>query len=112
MEKIANLEKLDEVLAQEDSFIIYKHSTTCSVSAGALGQMKKIEKEFPNLKIYEVLVIEDRPISLEIASRVKVVHKSPQLLLVKNQKCLWDISHFAIKFSAIKEQLAILGISY
>lgn len=38
-------------------------------------------------------VIEDRPVSNEIAARLGVKHESPQAILVRGGKAVWHASH-------------------
>ncbi len=103
MKKIKDSEQLNEILESSDTFMIYKHSTACNISSNAINEVDEWEKENSDIKIYEVLVIEDRPISLSIADSYGVKHASPQLLFIKNKKCLWNISHFKITKKEISE---------
>ncbi|MEJ7661446.1 MAG: bacillithiol system redox-active protein YtxJ [Hymenobacter sp.] len=63
---------------------IFKHSTTCSISAAAKA---KVERQWPDnslpadATIYYLDLLRFRPISGQIASEFGVEHQSPQLLL-------------------------------
>lgn len=82
---------------------VFKHSTECPISAGAAYRtnvwLKKAHKDAP--KIYFVKVIERRPVSQKIEAEVEVKHESPQLLLLKDGKSVWNTSHEAITSEAI-----------
>lgn len=87
--------QLDEITALSDNkpAVIFKHSTRCSISRFAL---KQFEKEFAledKVDAYFLDLLEHRDISNEIASRFNVYHQSPQLLLIKNGKSVYDVSH-------------------
>jgi len=89
------LDQLDEMVAlpNQKPVVIFKHSTRCSISRFAL---KQFENEFDlNGKVdaYFLDLLEHREISNEIASRFGVYHQSPQLLLIKEGKSVYDVSH-------------------
>lgn len=93
-----NLEDLGQLIeiimtSEEKPVVIFKHSTRCSVSRMAL---KQFENEFNlegKMDAYYLDLIENRAISNEIASKFDVVHQSPQVLVIKNGKCIYNISH-------------------
>jgi bacillithiol system protein YtxJ len=104
---LTDLEQLNEIisLSNESPVLIFKHSTRCSVSRMAL---KQFENEFNTLyKVtpYFLDLITYRDISNEIASRFQVVHQSPQVLLIKNGKSVYDASHSDIDAKDLEERL-------
>ncbi len=77
------------------SYIIFKHSTRCSVSRMAHRMM---EREWQNASpVYLINVVENRAVSNDAASKYRIQHESPQVLLVKNGACIYDASHSAIE---------------
>jgi bacillithiol system protein YtxJ len=95
---LEDLGQLNEIInaSEEKPVVIFKHSTRCSVSRMAL---KQFENEFNlqgKMDAYYLDLIENRAISNEIASKFGVVHQSPQLLVIKNGKCIYNISHSEI----------------
>ena len=106
-----NLEDLDQlneiiIASEEKPVVIFKHSTRCSVSRMAL---KQFENEFNlqgKMDAYYLDLIENRAISNEIASKFEVVHQSPQLLVIKNGKCIYNISHSDIDALFLNQFLA------
>lgn len=101
------LGQLDELVAfsNEKPAVIFKHSTRCSVSRFAL---KQFEKEFDlkeEVDAYFLDLLEHRDISNEIASRFGVYHQSPQLLLIKEGKSVYDVSHSDIDAGELKGKL-------
>lgn len=93
--EIISHEQWKELLekSEDQPFFIFKHSTTCPVSAFAHTNVKRFESTIP---VYYVKVIENRPISLEIADDLHVQHQSPQAILVMHRKSKWNQSHYEI----------------
>ena len=104
---LETISQLDEVVAlsQEQAVVIFKHSTRCSISRMAL---KQFENEFDfadRVKPYFLDLIAFREVSNEIAARFGVVHQSPQLILIKEGKAVYDVSHSDIDAGALKTKL-------
>ena len=87
--------------------MILKHSTTCSISATALSRLERAWKDeaAKDLKPYYLDLLKLRPISNKIALEFDVAHESPQILIIKNGKSVYDASHFDIRFDEIVNQL-------
>lgn len=79
---------LSEKVLPADCFV-YKHSTTCGVSAGAAREVRAMTTDLP---IYWINVREQRELSNWFAETYAVVHESPQLILLKGGKPekVWD----------------------
>jgi bacillithiol system protein YtxJ len=105
---LEDLGQLNEIilLSDEKPVVIFKHSTRCSISRMAL---KQFEKEYDlsdnEVTAYFLDLIAFRDISNEIASRFGVVHQSPQLLLIKEGKSVYDVSHSAIDAAELKSKI-------
>lgn len=104
---LTDLGQLNEIIdiSNEKPAVIFKHSTRCSVSRMAL---KQFENEFDlddKVDSYFLDLLEHRVISNEIASRFGVYHQSPQLLLIKEGKSVYDVSHEAIDAGELKGKL-------
>lgn len=101
---LTDLGQLNEIVqvSHEKPVIIFKHSTRCSVSRMAL---KQFENEFDldaKVDAYFLDLLEHRDVSTEIASRFDVFHQSPQLVLIKDGKSVYDASHSAIDAGELK----------
>ena len=100
------MEQLDTIAASKDkAALIFKHSTRCSISRFAL---KQFENEFDNnntVDAYFLDLLEHRDISNEIAARFGVFHQSPQLILFKEGKAVYDVSHDSIDAEVLKRKL-------
>jgi bacillithiol system protein YtxJ len=107
---LTDLNQLNDIISSsnEKPAVIFKHSTRCIVSRTAL---KQFEKEFDvdslhcNVSTYFLDLLEHRDISNEIASRFGVHHQSPQLLLIKNGKSVYDVSHSDINAEELKSKV-------
>ena len=94
-----------EAISNEKPVVIFKHSTRCSISRMAL---KQFEREFDlneTVDAYFLDLIAHRDVSNEIANRFNVYHESPQLILIKNGKAVYDVSHSDIDAVALKEKI-------
>ena len=89
--------------SHEQPVLIFKHSTTCSISAAAKS---KIERQWADsgldLPLYYLDLLRFRPLSAQIAEQFSIRHESPQLLLIKDGECRYDASHMAIRLSEVK----------
>ena len=104
---LTDLGQLNEIitLSKEKPVIIFKHSTRCIVSRTALKQFEN-EYDLDNqVDAYFLDLLEHRDISNEIASRFGVYHQSPQLLLIKNGKSVYDVSHSDIDAGELKTKV-------
>ncbi len=91
---------LDELIARshERPVVLFKHSTTCPISAHAHRQMKQLGGE-----VALVVVQRARDISREIEARTGVRHESPQVIILRAGQSAWTASHFDITTAAVAE---------
>lgn len=87
--------------------IIFKHSTSCSISAMALNRFERNYEGSVPADFYFLDILSYRNVSNLVAEKFKVVHESPQLLLIRNGECTYETSHTDISFKEVKEQLAV-----
>ncbi len=95
---LTDLGQLNEIidLSSVKQVLIFKHSTRCSISRMVL---KQFESEFDlqdKVIPYFLDLLEYRNVSNEIASRFVVTHQSPQIILVKDGKAVYNASHESI----------------
>ena len=104
---LTSTEQLDEIVtfSNQKQVVIFKHSTRCSISRMAL---KRFESEYDledQVDAYFLDLLAHRDISNEIASRFNIHHQSPQLLLIKGGKSVYDVSHSDIDAQELKGKL-------
>jgi bacillithiol system protein YtxJ len=106
-EPLNHIDQLNEIAAASNDkpVAIFKHSTRCSISRMALKQFEN-EFDFPEkVTPYFLDLITFREISNDIASRFGVQHQSPQLILIKNGKAVYNVSHSDIDAGELKTKV-------
>jgi bacillithiol system protein YtxJ len=102
---LKNEDDLNHLLATDPAkpVLIFKHSTTCPVSAAAYREFHNALDvgDLVGVRPAVVRVIEERPLSQAIARRWTIAHQSPQALLVQGPNLLWHASHHAITRAAL-----------
>lgn len=105
---LTDLNQLNEIsmASNEKPMVIFKHSTRCSISRMAL---KQFENEYAltddEVTIYFLDLLSFRDISNAIATRFQVEHQSPQLILIKEEKVIYNASHSDIDAETLKNKL-------
>lgn len=94
-----------EAISNEKPVVIFKHSTRCSISRMALKQFEREYALEDTVNPYFLDLIAHRDVSNEIASRFNVYHESPQLILIRNGKAVYDVSHSDIDAEALKSKI-------
>lgn len=84
---------------------IFKHSTRCSISSVVKNRLDKAE-DAAEIDFYYLDLIMYRNISNQVAETFLIAHESPQVLLIKNSKCVYNESHSSIRFEDILEEAA------
>ncbi len=106
---LQDIAQLEEIKKQsfEQTMLIFKHSTTCSISRSALSRLERQWKdaEMKEISTFYLDLLSFRPISNAIASVFDVVHQSPQMLLIKNGECVFSQTHNGIDYQDIKNEL-------
>lgn len=102
MRKIETAGDLETMLAAERA-ILFKHSTSCPVSASAWRHVAKFVDKFPSAEIFVIHVIEQRGLSREAETRLGVRHESPQAILVKQGKAIQHASHFRVRLKTLSK---------
>ncbi len=99
--EIISTESLVEALklSERETVLFFKHSATCGVSVRAFNEFQKyLESPAASLaRNYVIVVQESREASDELASLVEVEHESPQAIVVRDGRAVWNDSHLAIK---------------
>ena len=94
--------QLNEIISksQHKPQVIFKHSSRCSISSVALQRLQKAQQP-DSLDFYFLDLLAHRPLSNKVAEKFSVHHESPQILLIKNGKCIYDESHLGISMNDI-----------
>ncbi|GAA4717218.1 bacillithiol system redox-active protein YtxJ [Brevibacillus fulvus] len=100
--QLRSVEELEQFLQEPGKRLLFKHSTTCPISANAYGEFQAF-LEGQQLPAAVIHVIEDRPVSNEVADRFAIKHESPQIFLLEEGGVKWHTSHWKITKQAIEE---------
>ena len=91
-------------LSNSKKVLILKHSQRCIVSRTIMKQFLKLYNSNPEKFYYLIVdVIESRTLSNEIYNEYKIIHQSPQVLIIDKCKCTYSKSHNEINFNEIDE---------
>ena len=83
--------------------LIFKHSTRCPISSVIKNRLYKNTAP-DNIELYYLDLIANRIISNTIAEKYKVMHESPQVLLIRGGECIFNESHSGIFMDDIIEK--------
>ncbi len=101
LEDVAELDEIEKTSYQMP-VLIFKHSTRCMISRMAL---KQFENDFDLnnfIKPYLLDLLQHRDVSNAIAARFGIFHQSPQIILIKDGKAIFDTSHEQINAHDLK----------
>ena len=100
--KIDNRETLDKLItdSKNEPVVIFKHSNSCGISSAAYREMEKLENPVNLLEVQSA-----RDVSRELADLTGICHETPQVIVLKDGKAVWNASHFDVKASAVSQAL-------
>lgn len=103
-----DMAQLDDAIkmSNEKPVVIFKHSTRCGISRMVLTQFQNnadFDEEQVHLLYLDLIAY--RSISDEIAHRLGVLHQSPQLIILKNEKVVFHASHYQAVPAAVNRVL-------
>lgn len=109
LKKLSSIEDLERALEESAHrpVLLFKHSSTCPISARALRQVESyLERADPRLSANMIVVQEARPVSDEVAIRLGLKHESPQAILVRDGRPVWEASHMEITAAALEQAIS------
>jgi bacillithiol system protein YtxJ len=100
--KIDNKETLNKLITDSRTkpIVIFKHSNSCGISSAAYREMEKIEGQVNLLEVQSA-----REVSREVADLTGIRHETPQVIVLKDGKAVWNASHFDVKAVAVLKAL-------
>lgn len=104
IEAVADRERLEELLRAE-VVVVYKHSPRCSISRRTIVQMEEFAEQHPDIPVAMIDVVEQRELSDLIVRELKIRHKSPQAIIVRNGEVVRETSHFSIRAKVLSEHV-------
>ncbi|MEM9917017.1 MAG: bacillithiol system redox-active protein YtxJ [Bacteroidota bacterium] len=104
-----SMDQLQQIIegSHQRPAVIFKHSVTCGISAMSKFQLER-EWDFQEeeLDFYYLDLLNHRDISNKVADLTGVIHQSPQVILLKGGKAVYNTSHHNISIGALKQAIA------
>ncbi len=106
--ELKSIEELDRALDESGgrTVLFFKHSLTCSISRHAFDELRShLNTADPRISYKLITVQTAREVSDEAASRLRIEHQSPQAILVRDGRELWNASHYDITAEALDQAI-------
>lgn len=93
--ELTDLAKFNELidLSFKEKVYLFKHSTRCGISFIVFQKFKKRMKETKQ-RYFFINIPKHRVVSNEVSDRLKIVHESPQLIIIKDGTAAQHESHY------------------
>jgi bacillithiol system protein YtxJ len=97
---VSDAAALEELFARshEQPVLLFKHSNACPISARAYRQMEGVKTP-----VSIVVVQQSRDVSREVEKMTGVRHETPQALVLRNGRAVWNASHFDITAETVEQ---------
>jgi len=93
-------------LSKSETIFVFKHSTRCGISTMVIKRFENLfNSSMNNIKVYYLDLLNFRAISDEVGYSFQVQHQSPQLLIIRNQVAVLNVSHYDITTVNIQKYL-------
>lgn len=106
---LMDVQSLDAAIAEsrERPVLLFKHSRYCGVSCEALDELQThIDARADGAIAYKMITVQThRPVSDAAAQRLGLRHETPQAILLKDGKVVWNASHFRITAARLEQAL-------
>jgi bacillithiol system protein YtxJ len=103
--ELENDRDFEHLLTQshQDPVVMFKHSTQCSRSAGALQELSLFSSNNASVVCAVVDVLEQRELSDQAEEQFGIRHESPQAIVLAKGMPLWHASHWKITAGALED---------
>ena len=97
---VSDAAALEELFARShtEPVLLFKHSNACPISAHAYRQMEGVKSP-----VSIVVVQKSRDVSHEVEQRTGVRHETPQALVIRNGRAVWNASHYDITSDLVEQ---------
>ena len=112
MTHLSDLDMLEAAIAEsvERPVLLFKHSRTCGISCEALDELEAhVAGHAGNASgaSYKMITVQShRRLSDSAAERLGIRHETPQAILLKDGRAVWNASHFRITAAALARAIA------
>ena len=101
---LTDYSQIQKALENSEPFLVFKHSTRCSISAMAKSRFERTY-DIQGVMAFYLDLITYRSISNQLVADFSIQHQSPQLLFIQEGICTYNASHNSINIDEIKEML-------
>jgi len=105
-QRIDDTTALDSLLSNSNAplVVVFKHSISCPISAAAYREMQQLENDVVLIEVQSA-----REVSRELANRTGIRHESPQVIVFRNGKAVWNASHYGVSAAEVVKILQTHG---
>jgi thioredoxin 1 len=103
-----DVQSLDAAIAEscERPVLLFKHSRFCGVSCEALDELQSHLETAEGPTAYKMITVQThRPVSDAAAKLLNLRHETPQAILLRDGKVVWNASHFRITAAQLNQIL-------
>ena len=103
---LVDISALDAAIAEsrERPVLLFKHSRYCGVSCEALDELQSHIARSATGAAYKMITVQThRAISDAAAQKLGIRHETPQAILLREEKVVWNASHFRITATKLDE---------
>ena len=108
LKPLSDIAALEAAIAEslERPVLLFKHSRTCGISCEAFDELQMHLSMAPYEAAYKLITVQShRRVSDEASSRLGVRHETPQAILIKDGRVVWNASHFSITADALHRNI-------
>jgi thioredoxin 1 len=105
-----DIESVDAAIAEsrERPVLLFKHSRYCGVSCEALDELQShIDAQADATVSYRMVTVQThRLVSDAVSQRLGIRHETPQAILLRNGRAVWNASHFRITAGQLDQAIS------
>jgi bacillithiol system protein YtxJ len=94
-----------DVIKQQETAILFKHSRTCPVSFAAQAEVTRFSALHPEVPVYTLVVQDDRELSRQVAEWTGIRHESPQVFILRQGAVVASDSHEGVTAAFLRESI-------
>ena len=106
---LVDIAALEAAIAEsaERPVVLFKHSRHCGISCEALDELHTHLQDAGVNASYKLITVQShRNVSDEAAKRLGLRHETPQAIVLKDGRPVWNASHFRITADALSRVLS------
>ena len=107
--QLSDLDMLEAAIAEsvDRPVLLFKHSRTCGISCEALDELQShLEGGAADAGYKMITVQSHRRVSDSVTERLGIRHETPQAIVLRHGRPVWNASHFRITAAEIARALS------